>query len=530
MNLAAHPDDEDGLTLAYARGHDHDAAVSVVFTRGEGGQNEIGPDLYERLGAIRTGETEAAARVLGSHVLFLNLYDFGFSKHAAEAFDEWSRPRTRLLGHGRADARAPRPGARPSRRASSSRSAATGPTVLFTNHDTLTAWPDAQHGQHQAVGISALDAFRLAADPAYHPEQLALPGVRLWQPARLFVRQRAGRPGRSRPCPSATGATRRRARARPRRAQTAPSPRPSLHASQGFATFAPQFRADTTYFELYASAPGAAAAPAARDEPARRPRRPRPRPSCRSRRASTWAHVRRSRVSRPSPPKPSPASASASRGRPGRARCTCRPASPAGPSRRSTSRPAAARSSSPPRTRPTVPRHVRMYDRTESTPPLTYTVDGRRRRDRRRGLRARRGVAAHRARPRGRARSASSPGANEIPVAVRVYDATIDSVLVTVTVSDAAPRAGRVHRRAAPRPARARSSPPSRCPPTPRRARTASRPRSARSPAAARRGSASERPAAVLPDVAVAPRPARRARPLVRRHDRARARARWARR
>ena len=65
MNLAAHPDDEDGATLAYYRKAENAVAYSVIFTRGEGGQNEIGPELYERLGAIRTDETERAARLLG---------------------------------------------------------------------------------------------------------------------------------------------------------------------------------------------------------------------------------------------------------------------------------------------------------------------------------------------------------------------------------------------------------------------------------------------------------------------------------
>ena len=89
MNLAAHPDDEDGRTLTYYR-HAKDAATySVIFTRGEGGQNEIGPELYEALGAIRTEETERAARRLGTQVYFLNFEDFGYSKHAAEAFERW---------------------------------------------------------------------------------------------------------------------------------------------------------------------------------------------------------------------------------------------------------------------------------------------------------------------------------------------------------------------------------------------------------------------------------------------------------
>lgn len=169
MNLAAHPDDEDGSTLAYYR-HAKDAiAYSVIFTRGEGGQNEIGPELYDELGAIRTRETERAARRLGTQVYFLNFKDFGFSKSADETFERWgSRDHvtSRLVYFIRK----------------------LKPDVLFTNHDTTTVGPNRQHGHHQAVGVSAYDAFELAADPAYHPEQLREEGVDLWQPKRLFLR------------------------------------------------------------------------------------------------------------------------------------------------------------------------------------------------------------------------------------------------------------------------------------------------------------------------------------------------------
>lgn len=169
MNLAAHPDDEDGRTLTYYRYAKDAIAYSVIFTRGEGGQNEIGPELYEALGALRTEETERAARILGTQVYFLNFDDFGYSKHAAETFDAWG-----------------------------GRDAVTArlvylirklkPDVLFTNHDTVTVGPRRQHGQHQAVGLAAYDAMALAADSAYHPEQLREPGVALWQPKRLFLR------------------------------------------------------------------------------------------------------------------------------------------------------------------------------------------------------------------------------------------------------------------------------------------------------------------------------------------------------
>lgn len=169
MNLAAHPDDEDGSTLAYYR-HGHDAiAYSVIFTRGEGGQNEIGPELYEELGAIRTAETERAARQLGTQVFFLNFKDFGYSKSAEETYERWGgkdEVTSRLVYLIRK----------------------LKPDVLFTNHDTLTVGPTRQHGHHQAVGIAAYEAFELAADSTYHPDQLDEPGIDAWQPSRLFLR------------------------------------------------------------------------------------------------------------------------------------------------------------------------------------------------------------------------------------------------------------------------------------------------------------------------------------------------------
>lgn len=264
MNLAAHPDDEDGLTMAYYRGNQDAVVYSVVYTRGEGGQNEAGPDLYERLGAIRTAETEAAARIVGTRVIYLDRFDFGFSKAASEAFAEWSRPRTGFWDTDDA-IEGPEAGraalvadvVRLVRRLK--------PDVMFTNHDTTTAWPDAQHGHHQAVGISSFEAFSLAADPGYRPEQLEEDGVDLWQPKRLFLR--VG--GFSSGTPDAVDVTipvadtcartaARDAEACADRAVAAAA----QHVSQGFDVFAPRFRREATYFRLVASAPGVPALPA----------------------------------------------------------------------------------------------------------------------------------------------------------------------------------------------------------------------------------------------------------------------------
>ncbi|MEM6783326.1 MAG: PIG-L family deacetylase [Bacteroidota bacterium] len=248
MNLAAHPDDEDGLTLAHYR-HAHNAvAYSVIYNRGEGGQNEIGPDLYERLGAIRTAETEAAARILGTQVFIFDFEDFGYSKSAAEAYEKWGGRdvvTSRLVYHIRK----------------------LKPDVLFTNHDTLTTGPRRQHGQHQVVGLSAYEAFELASDASYHPDQLTEDGVDLWQPKRLLLRDwRARSRDDLRGRADVSGAV----VAIPVGATVeaigeAPADRAvraaAQHRSQGFDKFAPRFRRDSTFFVELRRADGVAPLP-----------------------------------------------------------------------------------------------------------------------------------------------------------------------------------------------------------------------------------------------------------------------------
>ena len=169
MSVAAHPDDEDGPTLAYHRHEKEAITYSIIFTRGEGGQNQIGSELYEELAAIRTRETERAARMLGTQVYFLNFDDFGYAKSAEETFEKWGgrdRVVSRLVYVIRK----------------------LKPDVLFTDHDTA----DWQHGHHRAVALAAEEAFEWAPDPTYCADQLREEGVEPWQVKRLFrrVRQR----------------------------------------------------------------------------------------------------------------------------------------------------------------------------------------------------------------------------------------------------------------------------------------------------------------------------------------------------
>lgn len=164
MNLSAHPDDEDGASLALYRKRYGVRTYSVLFTRGEGGQNEKGPELYEELGVLRSLETERAGRILGTEVHFLNLLDFGYSKTASEAFRKWGGQEEVLRRVVYAIRKFK-------------------PDVIFTNHNTIDG-----HGHHQAVAITALAAFDAAADSSYFPEQLREPGIALWQPRKLFFR------------------------------------------------------------------------------------------------------------------------------------------------------------------------------------------------------------------------------------------------------------------------------------------------------------------------------------------------------
>src|SRR5690349_6966142 len=164
MCVAAHPDDEDGSTLTVLRRKYGMHTVSLFSTFGEGGQNAVGPELYEELGVIRARETMAAAEVQGSKPHFLGFRDFGFSKSAEETYTIWGGEKE-LLRRMVLQIRLLRP------------------DVIITNHDTTSG-----HGNHQATGRTILAAVDAAADPKQFPEQLK--DVSVWQVQRLFVRSR----------------------------------------------------------------------------------------------------------------------------------------------------------------------------------------------------------------------------------------------------------------------------------------------------------------------------------------------------
>src|SRR6266446_5619383 len=160
LYIAAHPDDENtNLMALWANGSLYDSAYLSV-TRGDGGQNLIGPELGERLGVIRTEELLDARRIDHAQQFFSRAIDFGFSKTADETMHIWDHDK--ILADIVWVVRNFRPDVMVTR---------------FSPEDQKT------HGHHTASAILAQEAFSAAADPNRFPEQLAF--VKPWHPTRL---------------------------------------------------------------------------------------------------------------------------------------------------------------------------------------------------------------------------------------------------------------------------------------------------------------------------------------------------------
>jgi LmbE family N-acetylglucosaminyl deacetylase len=146
LMIGAHPDDEDTqLLVLLSRGFGAQAAY-LSLTRGEGGQNLIGPELGPELGIIRTEELLAARELDGARQFFTRAYDFGFSKSAEEAFRFW--PRDSILKDVVDVMRRFRP------------------QIIVA---IFSGTPADGHGQHQVSAIVARQAFDLLRDSAGGP-------------------------------------------------------------------------------------------------------------------------------------------------------------------------------------------------------------------------------------------------------------------------------------------------------------------------------------------------------------------------
>ncbi len=180
LMIAAHPDDENTAVLAtLALGGGADVAY-LSLTRGDGGQNGIGPELQESIGLIRSEELLAARRLDGAVQFFTRAYDYGFSKSADEAFGHW--PRDSILKDAVTVIRRFRP------------------DVVVA---VFSGTPRDGHGQHQAAGIIAREAFRAAGDASRFPE-LAAAGLAPHRPKKLYQSLWRGSPEGATPLQAGT--------------------------------------------------------------------------------------------------------------------------------------------------------------------------------------------------------------------------------------------------------------------------------------------------------------------------------------
>src|SRR5690349_11680367 len=162
LYVAAHPDDENTRLISYLSNGRKVRTAYLSLTRGDGGQNLIGPELGDALGILRTQELLEARRIDGGEQFFTRAVDFGYSKNPDETFAKWGKQE--VLGDVVRVIRTFRP------------------DVIITRFATDGS---GGHGHHTASAILANEAFEIAADPKAFPEQLTQ-GLEPWQAKRLF--------------------------------------------------------------------------------------------------------------------------------------------------------------------------------------------------------------------------------------------------------------------------------------------------------------------------------------------------------
>ncbi|CAM1365217.1 N-acetylglucosaminyl deacetylase, LmbE family [Tenacibaculum sediminilitoris] len=162
LYIAAHPDDENTRLIAYLSNHEKARTAYLSLTRGDGGQNLIGPEMRELLGVIRTQELLAARGVDGGEQRFSRANDFGYSKHPDETLQIWDKDK--VLADVVWAIRTFKPDV----------------IINRFNHRT----PGTTHGHHTSSAMLSVEAFDLANDKLKYPEQLQY--TKTWKPNRLF--------------------------------------------------------------------------------------------------------------------------------------------------------------------------------------------------------------------------------------------------------------------------------------------------------------------------------------------------------
>jgi LmbE family N-acetylglucosaminyl deacetylase len=159
LYLAAHPDDENTRMISYFANNVHARTAYLSITRGDGGQNLVGPEIRELLGVIRTNELVKARETDGGEQFFTRANDFGYSKHPDETLAIWDKKEVlkdvvKVIR-------------------------AFQPDVIINRFNAESAGET--HGHHTSSAMLSLEAFDLAADVSY--EAYNLPP---WTTQRVF--------------------------------------------------------------------------------------------------------------------------------------------------------------------------------------------------------------------------------------------------------------------------------------------------------------------------------------------------------
>ena len=162
LYLAAHPDDENTAMISYLANEVHARTGYLALTRGDGGQNLIGPEIRELLGVIRTQELLAARRTDGGEQRFTRANDFGYSKNPEETLSFWEEDEIMkdvvwAIRNFR-------------------------PDIIINRFDHRS--PGTTHGHHTLSAMLSVEAFDKVGNPQVFPEQLKR--TQTWQPKRLF--------------------------------------------------------------------------------------------------------------------------------------------------------------------------------------------------------------------------------------------------------------------------------------------------------------------------------------------------------
>ncbi len=162
LYVAAHPDDENTRVIAWLANERLATTAYLSLTRGDGGQNLIGPEIREELGLIRTEELLAARKIDGGQQFFTRANDFGFSKNVNETLKIWGKDQVL--------------------------SDVVRVFRQFQPDVVINRFPPnerAGHGHHTASAVLSLEAFDLSGSPSAFPGQLKT--LKPWQPVRIYL-------------------------------------------------------------------------------------------------------------------------------------------------------------------------------------------------------------------------------------------------------------------------------------------------------------------------------------------------------